>query len=270
MKIAIIQNKVYPQFEKTLDHVKTLVNECKEADLLLFPELWNAPYENKAILDSEQYFEASVQFLSELSKEYHCIVVAGSMAERQGKALYNTCFIFENGKQVGAYRKMHLMEFHGRNTYTEKEIFTPGNQLFMLPTALGTLGVVICYDLRFPELPRLLAQSGIDILLVPAAFNQQVGKEHWQALVKTRAMENQIFVAAANPAQYTYQTYTAYGHSMIVDPFGHIIEKAGNRPAVIQAEIDLSQIKKIRHRMPFWDIRRTDVYSLQKQDKEDK
>ena len=121
------------------------------------------------------------------------------------------------------------------------------------------MGILICYDIRFPEMARLLAQSGIQVLFLPAAFNQQVGTCHWKPLLQTRAMENEIFLVGVNP-DYSYNHYQAYGHSIIVDPFGTVIHESKEEVEI--TEIDLNKIKTIRERMPFWSIRRTDLYEI--------
>ena len=147
-----------PEARQNLERVKKLAALSKEADILLLPELWNTPYDNQKILSSLDSFEEAFALLKDISRENHCILVGGTLAERQGSSVYNTSFVFQDGSLLGAYRKMHLMEFYGRNSYTEKEIFTPGNQMFTLQSPWGKLGIAICYDLRFPELPRLLAK----------------------------------------------------------------------------------------------------------------
>ncbi len=260
MKTGIIQIKVDPDPQKNIDQLLHYSQQTKEADIVVLPELWICPYDNGKIKESVRYQKQAMDALRTISARYHQILVGGTIVEKQGTHLYNTCFIYNDGQIIGSYRKTHLMEFHGRTTYQEKDVFSMGNQIVTFDTPWGKMGVVICYDIRFPELPRLLALQGIRVLFVPAAFNENVGKAHWNALMQTRAMENQIFVCAVNPAAYTYRSYTSYGRSLIADPFGRIQVQMKKNQRVHIEEIDLHKIDQIRQRMPFWNIRRNDLY----------
>lgn len=122
------------------------------------------------------------------------------------------------------------------------------------------MGVLICYDIRFPEMTRRLAQAGAQIIFCPAAFNKQVTQAHWTPLFQTRAMENQVFMVGVNPAQYRFDNFESFGHSIITDPFGKIVYQMDEKEPVAIVDIDLNRIQQIRDRMPFWKIRRTDLY----------
>ncbi len=258
MKIGMIQNEVNPNTQVNIDCVYTLSKQVANADVLVLPEMWTVPYANEAMKASAQYMDVACACLKRISQENHQLVIGGTIVEKEGSHLYNTCFIYRDGHFVAKYRKMHLMEFHAKKDYAEKDIFTPGDSI----VTFDQMGVCVCYDIRFPELARLLTIKGAQILFVPSAFNTRVGELHWAPILQTRAMENQIFVCGVNPAHYSYQGYEAYGHSMIVDPFGRIVDEMDGSEGVRMVEIDMSQIDKIRNRMPFWDVRRSDVYEL--------
>jgi predicted amidohydrolase len=121
---------------------------------------------------------------------------------------------------------------------------------------------MICFDVRFPELARLLALEGVDVLLIPAAFNMITGPAHWDLTMRARALDNQVYVAAASPARDEQAEYVAYGHSMVVDPWGDVVVQAGTGEEVIMAEIDQEKIQDVRERLPLLSQRRTDLYEL--------
>lgn len=263
MKIALIQSHVDESVEKNIQNMAKQLKQCKEADVVVLPEMWTAPYENKAMKASAIFQQAAMTVLKEMSKQNHQRIIGGTIVEKAGSSLYNTCFVYDNGQCITSYRKMHLMHFHGRIDYTEADVFRSGNQFCVV----DHMGILVCYDIRFCEQARILAEHGAKILFVPAAFNQAVGKAHWDILCRTRALENEVFVCAVNPA-YAYQNYTSYGHSMIVDPNGQKIIEMDDKPGIAMADIDLSQIDRIRHRMPFWQIRRTDIYTCEEKKNE--
>ncbi len=263
MKIALIQSYVDKDVAKNIENMAIQLSQCKEADIVLLPEMWTVPYENKAMKASIVYQSEAMDLLQKMSHQNHQRIIGGTMAEKAGSSIYNTCFVYDKGQLVTSYRKMHLMHFHGRIDYTEADVFRPGDQFCVV----DHMGILVCYDIRFCEQARILAQHGAKILFVPAAFNQAVGKAHWDILCRTRALENEVFLCAVNPA-YTYQNYTSYGHSMIVDPNGQKIMEMDEKPGIAMADIDLSQIDRIRQRMPFWQIRRTDLYTCKEKENE--
>ena len=134
------------------------------------------------------------------------------------------------------------------------------NELIVKETPFGKLGLSVCYDIRFPEMARKLALKGAEILLVPAAFNTVTGPAHWHVMFRARAIENQVFIAAASPALTPEAQYRAYGHSMIVNPWGEVLAEAGTGKSIIYAEIDPQALKDTRERLPLLKHRRRDIY----------
>lgn len=271
MKIGIIQVKVDTNIEKNIQFVQESIQSCinQNADIIVLPEMWNTPYHNDMILNSIKFHDQCFNFLLEQSKKYNILLVGGTIARQEVDKVYNTCHIFENGKEICRYDKMHLFEVctPTNRIYRESDVFTPGNQIKTFESRLGKFGILICYDIRFPELPRLLSKNGAKIIFCPAAFNQSVGKNHWQPLLQTRAMENEVFFVGVNPQVYTYNTFTAYGHSIVTNPFGKVVHDANQQNHVV-IDIDINEVEKIRKQMPFWQIRREDIYELKEKENE--
>lgn len=263
MKITMIQIKVSKDIRRNIFQFKQEALRQKQADMIVLGEMWNTPYDNETMKASVQYERETIDAMKEVSKTLHNWIVGGSICTRQGQNYYNTCFVFHDGQIVCSYQKTHLMAFHGRENYNEADLFTPGNRLITFRTPWAKMGIVICYDIRFPELARLLAMHQIKVLFVPGAFNESAGKAHWKPVLQTRAMENQIFVVGCSPAKYSYKSYTSYGHSMIADPFGRILYEMTEDEKSCCVDIDLYQLEIIRKRMPFWQLRRTDLYNIE-------
>lgn len=265
LKIGMIQVKVQENIQKNIDFVKANIQNCvnEKADIIVLCEMWNTPYQNDCIKESIPWHDTCYRVLQEESKKNNILIIGGTVACLKNNKVYNTCHIFDNGMEICTYDKTHLFEVNTPkgNHYSEKEVFEQGQSMQTFKYKGNTFGIEICYDLRFPEVSRLLAMNESKILFCPAAFNQSVGKEHWISLLKTRAMENEVFVVGVNPQEYTYKSFTSYGHSCIVSPFGKVLIDAHQQDYVTYT-IDLDQVDAIRHQMPFWQIRRNDLYTL--------
>lgn len=254
IRVQLVQMAVSPDISENIRTMEQAVDP--RVDLALLPELWNVPYDNELIQASYAWSGTCREAMARTARE-KAVWVAGTI----GYEGQNMAFVFdETGREVCRYAKTHLMEVHtARHHYTERDVFAPGDRLVSFSTPWGPMGILICYDIRFCEPVRTLARRGIRLLLVCAAFNDQAGPAHWQPLLQCRALENEIWVAAVNP-DYAYKNYRAWGHSMIVDPNGQVY---GQGPGLY--DIDLSYVEAVRQRMPFWKIRRTDLYSLEEQ-----
>ena len=137
-----------------------------------------------------------------------------------------------------------------------------GNQITLIDSELCKIGVAICYDIRFPELSRIMALEGAEIIVIPGAFNMTTGPAHWETLIRGRAIDNQLYVAAASPARNEELSYVAYGNSMVADPWGEVLARAGGEEEIVYADIKLPRIKEIRGELPVLSGRREDIYSL--------
>jgi predicted amidohydrolase len=193
---------------------------------------------------------------------------AGSFLEIEettgGDRIYNTAVFFDaDGEMVARYRKMHLFDTDpvpGAQPYRESATITPGSELVTLEREGMQFGLATCYDLRFPELFRALALRGAEILLVPSAFTLETGRDHWEVLVRARAIENGCYVLAAGQWGSRADGRATYGHSMIVDPWGTVLAHAADGIGVASAEIDPERVADSRRRLPVLSNRRPECY----------
>ena len=233
--------------------------------------MFNCPYENEKFIE---YGESSrnsetLNEISKTAKKLKIHVLAGSIPEREikddGESLYNTSVFFDNeGKILGKHRKMHLFDIDvkGEIYFKESDTLEPGNDFTIIKTELATIGIGICYDVRFAELSRIMALEGAEILIFPGAFNLTTGPAHWELLFRSRALDNQAYAIGVAPALNKEANYHSYGHSIAVNPWGQVIEQAGFEEDLKIVDIDLDEIRKIRNELPVLKNRRTDLYEV--------
>lgn len=228
---------------------RLLQNEVK---LILLPEMWSTGYAWRRLKNLSERTAEVIERLANVSK--NGVVIIGSLPEREGEYLFNTAHVMDSGKAVGRYRKIHLF-----SPMKEDYFLKPGKQPLLCDTSIGKLGVLICYDIRFPELARRLTLEGAEMLAVPSEWPHP-RLDHWETLLKARAVENQLFVIGAN--RCGRQGVVKFcGNSMIVNPWGEVIGKAGSDAATIAADIDLDLVEKYRKDIPALNERRPEVYS---------
>ncbi|HEV7918471.1 MAG TPA: carbon-nitrogen hydrolase family protein [Solirubrobacterales bacterium] len=238
------------------------------ADLVLLPEKFNV------LGKSSDYFAAAepldgplVTWARSLAAEFKMDFVAGSFVERvegRDKLANTSVHIGPDGEIKAVYRKIHMFDVEVDGVpYRESDHEDPGTEIVTTRLAAGaTLGLTVCYDLRFPELYRILTVRGARILTVPAAFTYTTGAAHWEILLRARAIENQAFVVAADQFGYHDGDRRCYGNSMIVDPWGTILNRAGDdSEAVISADLDLDAQRQIRDKLPSLANRMPESYS---------
>lgn len=198
-----------------------------------------------------------VRALSRWAREQQIWLVGGSLPEAipNDTRVHNTTLVFSpDGQEAARYRKIHLFDValgaDGRDVYRESDFCAPGEQVVVCPTPFGGIGLSICYDLRFPELYRRLVDQGARWIVVPSAFTRETGKDHWEVLLRARAIENQCYVLA--PAQCGQHTpdRSSHGRSLVIDPWGLVIAQAGDEPAVIVAECADDRIERVRKAVP--------------------
>ena len=264
IKIATIQFKVRPDKYENIEHFAELVaNGIGDADILVLPEMWNCPY--KAALFPE-YAEPEMGdtwlAMSTIAKKNHVYVVGGSLPESCDGKVYNTCYIFDReGRQIGKHRKVHLFDVNfGENPFHESDTLTGGDEFRTFDTEWGKIGVNICFDVRFPEGMRKQAVAGARIVFVPAAFMVKTGEAHWNMNMRMRAVENQIFLVADAPARDKEIGYEAWGHSMVIDPWGTVLTDMGTEEGIAVTEIDLNKIESVRAELPLLSARRPGLY----------
>ena len=235
------------------------------ARLIALPELFNCLGRTEVMLhEAEEIPGPTSEAMSSLARRHGIILVAGSICERETGAgkVFNTCLLFDAaGELLVRYRKMHLFDIDlpGQVSYQESSWLSPGDEVVVATTELGRLGLSICYDLRFPELYRAHVEAGAEVVMVPSAFTLATGRDHWQVLLRSRAIENQVFVIAPNQYGQPTPQFTAYGRSTIIDPWGTPLAVAPDAEGMILARIDPDQQRRIRQRLPALEHRtRTD------------
>ncbi|MGI5921419.1 MAG: carbon-nitrogen hydrolase family protein [Syntrophomonadaceae bacterium] len=264
---AICQFKVGENKEKNLIKAGEMMRQAAElgAELVVLPEIFNGPYDSRLFpAFAERFPGKTTEYLMQFARQNRVFLVGGSIAEKgpDGK-IYNTCYIFDqSGQLVGRHRKIHLFDIDipDKIRFQESKTLSPGSSMTIVQHNNVSLGVMICYDVRFPELARAMALNGAHILVIPAAFNTVTGPAHWEITMRSRAVDNQVFVIAASPARNPEVSYQAWGHSMIVDPWGTILNEAAAGEEIVMAELDLSLVAKVREELPLLSHRRTDLY----------
>ncbi|MGF7119085.1 carbon-nitrogen hydrolase family protein [Methanobacterium oryzae] len=267
-KLAICQMKVVDEKRMNINRAVSMIEDAAQnkADLIVLPEMFNCPYDINKFKEYAEKREDSktLKAISNISKGFGVHIIAGSIPELDNGKIYNSSFAFNNGKIVGLCRKIHLFDIDipDKITFKESEVLTAGNQITVLDTKLCKIGLSICYDMRFPELLRIMALKGAQIIVIPGAFNMTTGPAHWETLIRARAIDNQIYVAAASPARNNELSYVAYGNSMIVNPWGTILARANEKEDIIYADINLKEVKKVREELPVLKNRRNNIYEI--------
>lgn len=268
-KLAQLQMPVFEDKERSVAYMREMAERAVKmgADFLALPEMFACPY----TVDNFPVYAESAggplwQACSELAGKLHVYLSAGSMPERDENGnIYNTAYVFDReGRQIARHRKMHLFDIHveGGQHFQESATLTAGNTSTVFDTEYGRFGLCICYDFRFPELGRLMALKGAKVILVPAAFNMTTGPAHWEIMLRGRAVDNQCFVIATSDARDENSGYISWGHSMIVSPWGDIVQEMDEKEGIMITEIDLNYVEEIRRQLPLLSARRTDLYEL--------
>jgi len=236
------------------------------ARLIVLPEKWTAMGSDEELRAAAETLEGpAIAWARASARELGVDLVAGSFLERVAGAakLANTSVhVGPAGELKATYRKLHMFDVEvGGRSYRESDLEEPGDEIVSSETADGVeLGLSICYDLRFPELYRILAVRGARVLVLPAAFTLATTRDHWEALLRARAIENQAFVVAANQVGPHPGGHRSGGRSMIVDPWGVVLAQAQDSEGHIVAELDLARQQQIRAQLPALANRRPEVY----------
>jgi len=226
------------------------------ADVVLLPEKWNALGTAEILRGNAEPLEGgeTVEAMSSWARRHGITLVGGSITEqRDGREkLSNTSVVFDpDGEIAAVYRKIHMFDVEvGGHVYRESEAEEPGEETVLCDVEGWKVGLSVCYDLRFPELYRILAVEGAELVTVPAAFTLYTGKDHWELLLRARAIENQCYVAAANEWGVHAEGKASYGRSTIVDPWGVVLAQAPDEDCVISAELDRTHMEEIRRTLP--------------------
>ena len=275
IKIALCQMNVVDNKETNIKKAIQMIKESKEqgADLAVLPEMFNCPYENEKFVEyaEELNISKTLKEISKVAKEESIHVLAGSIPELEindgSKSIYNTSVLFDNkGEFLGKHRKMHLFDIDvkGKIYFKESDTLSAGNDFTVIKTDFATIGIGICYDIRFVELSRIMAIEGAEILIFPGAFNLTTGPAHWELLFRSRALDNQAYAIGVAPALDKDANYNSFGHSIAVNPWGEVIEELDFDEDLRIVEIDLDEINRIREEIPILKNRRTDLYEIKK------
>jgi predicted amidohydrolase len=264
---AVIQMSSTPDREENKATAAALIREAVSAgaDLVALPELWSCHGLDEVYRENAEPVPGpTTEFLGNLARELGIYLLGGSILEgaHGAERLANTSTFFSpSGEMVAVYRKIHLFDVKvSDKEYLESANIAPGDEIVTAKAGAATVGLSVCYDVRFPELYRLLALRGAEILAVPAAFTLQTGKDHWELLLRARAVENQAFVIA--PAQWGQKAdgRWTYGRSMIVDPWGTVLATCPDRDGHALANIDLDYLDRFRTEFPALANRRPETY----------
>jgi omega-amidase len=263
VRVALCQICPSLNCAKNIDRAFELIGQAamNGADLAVLPEIFYFPYdlfEIKRIGDMSRLLE---RFSAE-ARRHEIYLCTGSMAIKGPDGLTNTAHLISpDGAVVLTYTKSHLFEMSLKGAkIREALIFSAGDRFPVAQTDLGAIGILVCYDIRFPEAARRLALTGAELLLVPADFNDVTGPAHWHVMHRSRAIENQVFLVAVSQARNPEARYAAYGHSMVVSPWGDVIAEAGDTETIIYADLDPRVLEDTRKRLPLLKHRRKDLF----------
>ncbi len=266
-RIAAIQMASGPNVSANLTEAGRLIGKAADAGagLVVLPE--NFACMGMQDADQLKYRErpgdGPIQnFLREQADKHRVWLVGGTLplfADDEAH-MRAACLVFdERGEQRGRYDKIHLFDVlleENDETYHESATIEPGNGISVIDTPFGRLGLAVCYDLRFPELFRRMLNEEVDLFAIPSAFTAITGRAHWEVLVRARAIENLCYVVASAQGGYHVNGRETHGHSMIVDPWGTVLDELDNGSGFVIAEIDLDKVRNIRRNFPALDHRR--------------
>lgn len=238
---------------------------AKGAQLIMLPEHFNflGPQQLQAKSAEPLDQSPSLDKIRNLATQLKVAIHIGSYLERRGEQIFNTGVVFDqNGESLAVYRKIHLfdVDIPGGTSYRESDTISAGDELVTFSFRGFVFGMATCYDLRFPELFRKLVQMGSDVLLLPAAFTLQTGRDHWELLLRARAVENLCWVAGAGQWGSFPPDHITYGRSMVVNPWGLVVSQAPDGVSNITAELDLETIRSIRANFPAHKHIRRDLF----------
>jgi predicted amidohydrolase len=268
IRVACVQMSSRADKAANVETAERLVAQAAAtgADVVVLPEKWTAIGGAAVLHAIAEPLEGgeSVTAMAGWARRHGITLVGGSITERREgrEKLSNTSLVFDpEGELVAVYRKIHLFDVEvGGVVYRESEAEEPGEEPVVAEVEDWRIGLSVCYDVRFPELYRILALDGAELVTVPAHFTTPTGKDHWHVLLRARAIENQLYVAAAAQVGETLPRKPAYGRSLIADPWGVVIAQAPDEETVIFAELDRAHLQDIRAKLPSLANRQANAY----------
>lgn len=266
MKIAVLQT---PVINDKAENIRTACDAIEAASLqgarmAILPEMFCCPYDNACF---PEYGEERGGFIyssmAEAAAKNGIYLAAGSMPEWDDGKLCNTSFVFDpDGKEIARHRKVHLFDIDvkGGQSFKESDVLTAGEEITTFKAGGHCFGLAICFDIRFPEMFRIMALRGAEAVIVPAAFNMTTGPAHWELNFRSRALDNQYFTIGAAPARNENSSYISYAHSIVCSPWGDVIARAETGPEILIVDIDFSKNASIRQQLPLLSARRPEIY----------
>ena len=264
-RVALVQMDSQRDKEKNLGKMEEGIREAAKngANLVVFPETVEYIGPDMGAHASLVPGKITERF-SCMARENGVWLHAGSITEKHEEKARNLSMLFSpDGRCVASYRKLHMFDVTVEDgpSYRESDEILPGKTVCLADTDLGKLGLSICYDLRFPQLFRLMADNGAEVLIVSANFTDATGEAHWEPLLRARAIENTCYVLACGQCgQKT--AFKAHGHSMVIDPWGRIVAEAGDEERILYADLSADILKKTRKQIPCLENQREDLYQL--------
>ncbi len=256
---AVVQMTSLPDVAKNLAQAEELIELAvrRGAELVGLPENFSFLGDDTVkVKEAANIASQTEQFLRRMAQRFQITLLGGGypVPATEGKVFNTALLLGPNGQELARYQKVHLfdVDLPDGNIYHESGTVLAGSTIppIYKSPSLGNIGLSVCYDVRFPELYRVLAQSGADILFVPAAFTAFTGKDHWQVLLQARAIENTCYVLAPAQTGQHYARRQTHGHALIVDPWGTILADAGDRPGLAVAALEPSRLDQVRQQMP--------------------
>lgn len=271
-RVAAIQMASGPNVGANLLEAERLIGQAAQqgAGLVVLPENFAimGKTEQDKLKASEREGHGAIQdFLSRQAVSHNIWIVGGTIPVKTAseQRVRAACLLFNAaGNRVARYDKIHLFDVYldeSRENYSESQTIEPGDAVVVSETPFGRIGFAVCYDLRFPELFRHMLDEGVEIIVLPAAFTATTGRAHWEALVRVRAIENLCYVIASAQGGYHVNGRETYGNSMIVDPWGTVLDRLPNGPGVVFADIDRDRLANIRRSFPVIEHRKYRVQS---------
>jgi nitrilase len=267
--VAAVQMASGPNVKANLEEAEKLIKTAvqQEAKLVVLPE-------NFAIMGMTEVDKVAIaetagegpiqQFLSQQASKHGVWIVGGTVpieSSVTGKVFSASLLYNDSGEMVSRYDKIHLFDVmleDSNESYNESETIESGNDVVVVDTPFGKLGMAICYDLRFPELFRAMADVGMEICVLPSAFTNLTGRAHWESLIRARAIENLCYLIAPDQGGYHKNGRETYGDSMIVDPWGVVLNRLPHGTGVVVSDIDLEKLRKTRQNFPALQHKRLD------------
>jgi predicted amidohydrolase len=267
MRAAAVQLNSTDEYDRNLEVAERLVRgaAAEGAELVVLPEKWTVLGPPEAIRSCAEPLDGpALTAASGWARELDIHLVAGSVPEvvPEWEKLANTSVMYgPDGKTRAIYRKIHMFDVDvGNVAYRESEVEQAGDQIALGEAGGAMVGLTICYDLRFPELYRILTLRGARVITVPSAFTERTGRDHWEVLIRARAIENQTFVIAAGQIGFAPPHYRSYGRSMIVDPWGVVMTQAADTECFVSADLDFAIQNEMRDSLPSLSHRRPEAY----------